>query len=1017
MTVLKMPDGAVVDFGSRSDDEIRGMIESKFPDFFSGQTDAPSIDAAPAVQQPFVDPGPEAIRAANPEIFGDPQAPAGQAESTFDPGRALTIGAQGVGRGIANTVAAPTDIPNALLNLLIQAGDSGAQAFGGEGTDFRFGMNSDVITSAADDAARSIGIDTVNPADMSLSELIAYKGSELGTEALGLGGLTAGRATQTLAKEAPGFAAKVNGPAGAAVPPGQMTAGDRFAETFGSTPRTQIGDVAQGVGAGAGAAVAQDLAPDSVLAQLVGTLAGGFSGGAARDVVASPQAVADSFKGSRVNEALSDRSGTVITNRVAGRAAGTVQAPVRDPKGEADIIRANRDQFLQDGGPVPTTAGLAQDPGFIGIEQTTRAGRGVADDPAKGQDASKLRADILRRDQEVITAAGDNVRGIRPEDVDAPGVRNEAFRTDTKAVAGESIAKTRSDAENLVRQKEQDLANAQELLRQFGEPIARRRESAGDASAAVDRLIVDETLKPLQAEKNARFESVDPNREFQIDTPNLNRAPDAIDARTGDLPTGVKEDPNPTVDAIRRRNKQRDLADADDTGDVLPPEPLTVGGLVQTRANLKQDQASARAKGEYARADNIKTLTKAIDSDVNEASFLSADPAAKQLREAKDFHKTKFAPFFGRGAGKRLKDEVNADDVAGSSRQRSQTLRKHFITASKNGPDETARDLREIIDISPDPKAGVAAVREYILANAVGVLNPDNSINNRALHNWMADRSHLFKDGAFPEVKRELDGVLTASKNGEAMKTQFGKDLDALKKELNLTDREIDRSAFSTIVKKSPENTVGKVFGDGDPVLEAEKVTRLMKDSGNPRALAGWKAAVVDHLVGSVATTNVGKTTDGSAALSKAKFTNVFKKNQEALSKVFSPDEMAALQRAQKLLESFDKQTMQATIGSPTAERGQMLARATEVGLKLAYGGLRGGNLMRSLRLAVPNMFKDPDIDDINYLLAKMSLDPDVAIALLTRDVKEIQKPAFTKGLKRLFAIQEAGKEAGDEDD
>src|SRR3546814_11322564 len=104
-------------------------------------------------------------------------------------------------------------------------------------------------------------------------------------------------------------------------------------------------------------------------------------------------------------------------------------------------------------------------------------------------------------------------------------------------------------------------------------------------------------------------------------------------------------------------------------------------------------------------------------SDLNrEVERLAAEggPAAGRAKEAIRYDREEFAPFFRQGAGDKLRTAVNRDDLQRSKTPPSATAEMFLRTGG--GARERAGDLRRILEIAPNPEAGKAAVRNYLVA-------------------------------------------------------------------------------------------------------------------------------------------------------------------------------------------------------------------------------------------------------------------------------------------------------------
>jgi hypothetical protein len=164
----------------------------------------------------------------------------------------------------------------------------------------------------------------------------------------------------------------------------------------------------------------------------------------------------------------------------------------------------------------------------------------------------------------------------------------------------------------------------------------------------------------------------------------------------------------------------------------------------------------------------------------------------------------------------------------------------------------------------------------------------------------------------------------------------------------------------------------------------------------------GLKAAVKEYLVEKATTAAVGKTPDNANPVSFAKLDQLFKQNEKALAALHTPEEMNALRQAHKLLTPGKNiEAARATPGSDTAEKTSAALRALEAGLKVKYGMLKGGGIMRNLKL-IAQTFPDSSAG-ASALVSKMWFDPELAQHLLTRPVAEVGTPMWNQKLLKLM--------------
>ncbi len=147
----------------------------------------------------------------------------------------------------------------------------------------------------------------------------------------------------------------------------------------------------------------------------------------------------------------------------------------------------------------------------------------------------------------------------------------------------------------------------------------------------------------------------------------------------------------------------------------------------------------------------------------------------------------------------------------------------------------------------------------------------------------------------------------------------------------------------------------------------------------------------------------------------------MFEENADALAEVFSPKEMNSLRQVSKILEdeAFVK-AMQAISGSGTeslAESKRQIKIALEGALKLHFGVLKGGSVMRVVNLGEKSLGLDPASlgEVVTRLMVQAHLDPELAAHLLKRDVSK-NAPVWNKRLQQLLQIGEGARAAGEDD-
>lgn len=328
-------------------------------------------------------------------------------------GRNLMLGAQGVGRGIADLVGMVPDLSTGAVNLGLAGADAAANLFGGS-VDYRFSpspIGSDAISSTVGSMAEAAGVPLATP--QTPTEKLAYNVNRFGTQALatGVGLMRAGSAM---------------------TPSNAPRMSDPFIKPYVDAPlKTVAGDAVAGAGAGTGLTISQEYLPQNVrdmgggsvgtIADYLAMMAGGFTGGIGAATVADAPTSARSFlmaKRPAQGVDFDPATGEAVTNRAMGKAAEKMQGKATDPAGAIQSI----DQTINDFGslPLPTTGLMSGDSGLINLEQgfrTKQGGSSLAE--GAGTDPGvKSRYNFIERDTALRDAAVDEVNRLRPQDAD-----------------------------------------------------------------------------------------------------------------------------------------------------------------------------------------------------------------------------------------------------------------------------------------------------------------------------------------------------------------------------------------------------------------------------------------------------------------------------------------------------------------------------------------------------------------------------------------------------------------------
>lgn len=894
--------------------------------------------------------------------------------------RDLQIGTQGVGRAFADIAGAPGDLGNLIVNGMAGAINVGgglaadaANAIGDHlGHDPQiphpelprtrpFG-GSDEWADLASWATEKLGGNVIQPEDMSRGEKLAYTVDRFGTGAGVPGALMARAATGMKAAEAPALLRAYTGP---------------------NAGRTVIGDFAGGVGSGVANDALDNYAPDyiaqSPIARFLATIAGGMSGSSLASLVSAPKKAVETAAGylPAREPALKDpETGLRPDNRHVDQAARHMQNAASDPFKAANSIAANQRYFADAGGAMPSTGLMSDDAGLQMFEKAQRRA-----DPRP----------FAERDRAVRTSAFDDLAALFPA-----GADSEVPRT----VARQQVGARRAEADAAVKSAKANAAQADDAERELMQGLQPFAGGASVASEDLDKLLVDQTLRPMQKQKNDLYAAVDPNGDVMRSTEPLTRlAGDLRDAAKG-LPPSVQQQVLPEA-------LLRDI-EATAPGTETGTGQMSFKDLNDTRSVVSSMENQARNAGQFPLADTLSRIKGAINADGRQ---LAADgsEAGNRAMAADKYFEDAFAPLFARGEGGRLRKDINRDDSYRSNTPPTATAQR-FLREGPGGK-EAAESLQRILAAAPSPEAGADAARRYVMADLAKTVGANGKVSETSLRRWINSRTGMLSQ--MPELDAEvqqlLGNVTGRSAKANAMRDELERTVAARKR----TENEINQSTLSILIDADPRRAAAQVLASRDPVAAVRELKKAF--AGNVPAEKGWRAAVADHLVESLSTGSKAGIADEADALSLQKLSTVFKKNEPALREIFG-DDVQYLQQARRRLELLSNKGVPAATNSSVPQTGLLnaLQKPVEIVARMAYGALKGGSVTRKYNLMAEQL---PDTAAAaSQLLKRAMFDPEVAKHLLMRDVEEIGSPRWNKKLNRLMGWTVAGQYAGQDE-
>lgn len=995
------------------------------------------------------------------------------APGASDAAKALTLGLQGPGRGIADLLGAPVDLTAAAMNLGLGAADM----LSGGSVPLRITNpigGSESIAGAASAGAEALGVPIQDPNTLPFDQRAMYEATRFGTSALAGSG--------ALAARAPALAAGLE--AGTAKPSMLNEMTKPYVGGPGVAPFVR--DAAAGAGTGTAIAANEEFVKpglpewaqplSDILAGLVGAIGGGGLGVAATE---GPRAVADrvaSYAGSaaRPKDIPYDPNGEMVTRRQFDSIKGYLQEnATRDPQANVDAMRSAKAEINAGGYTEPSMGLLTGDPGLVAAERF-----------ARGQNPTPFRV----RDAQVQNSVSEGVTAI------APPIQNEAERRaigtlaageanaqrggalaqqrqagqnlseaeaasaarlqTAQGAADERVAQTQTLADQQLADAERQRLAAEQQGQQIAAPVEALRGTEGQASTALDRTLNEGALQPRTQAKNAAFEAVDPTRSAMTDATPLQDRVNTIRSQIGALTpeqraqipaeflqriealaprtetrTTTTLPADGTLKSVKTPGVRQETVDAGGTGQVA------LGDLIEVRKYLNTTAEKAQAAGNFDLANNVRSLK----GDINRMIDASPDAAGAQ-----QYYREQYAPFFAEGTGRTYRDKVQKD-FAGT-RKPSETADMFLYTGSQ----EAAADVRRIISIADNPAQGEAAVRNYLAAKAANTIGADGQFSANALKNFIANNRGTLDQ--FPAIRQEFDGLLAEAVNArgrqaqaaDAVRTtasqgkatvataksqgradiaatqeslrqrveQYRANLKAADQNVADTERRIGNGILATLIDKDPLNAAAEVFGSGDPARRMAEIVALARK--DPAALRSWKAAVTEHLTNRITNTNTAVTGGENAPVSVAKLTNFLKQNERALAEVYEPSEMLTLKRGLRAIEPYGNLSVTPTAGSPTMQNNVAAQNALETILRLKYGLLKGGGMMAVFKRTMNTLKGDTAREDVD-LLTRVLLDPDLTEMMLLAPPAKVATPAWNAQLQKALRYGAAAREVNDQ--
>lgn len=949
-------DGAVHEFPDGTDPAVIDRVMKTYA--MQSQT-APQPDA----------PMPGRVTPAPDQALRDvpaPQEPTGLL-------RKIAIGAQGIGRGVAETAAMPQDALIRAVNGATTAANTGF------GTNIpQMPLVSDQARDGGSKLMSMVGVNPVDPDTMTFPESVGYRVGEFGAQAA----MTTPALVRAAAQRAPEL-----------VKGSLPQFGDSFLRPYmgESVVRPLVGDAAATAGAGtAVAAVDHSEYKDNPIVQTLAGLTGAVGGMTIPQTVerggrALLSAVGRPFGASIDNTIPVDpKTFMPVPKAVSDRAATMVQDEAVDAPSALTRMVANRNELkaLTPDAPMPSPAALSEDTGLATLERRVNL---------------QNQGEAAARNRDFNSSVRDTVDRIAP-----PGSDPSALVNRVQTVADERVNQAQRGVDKAEGQA-RGVQIAREGETQTLAPHAGRQSAA---SQQLDQNIVDNGYVVERARKNAMFENA-PGAQEQIPAQPVFAAVDDVLARNNNL----RPDAQLPQDFIARLNELRpNMVDGVNEGG---PGTALGQNLADTRKFLATAYERAQRAGNFDMADSLGRLRQAINDTIETApGYTEANQNYRSFADA-------YRPSPNDPAAKFTR-AIDRDPGRGSTPP-SETAGRFL---QPQAPEKQAA-LRRMIDESANPEAGQRSAFDYLMSDleSSGVAR-NGVIDPAKLRGWQDKWGDL--EQTVPGIGNAIRGMTRTAARGEERAAAATGQVREAQQNLKRTQSEIDKGAFGKVLEADPDKAVAAVMSQ--PHSSGRQLGELIRvTEGNDAARNGLKAAVRDFIIDK-ATTNASQNLaagDRRGPVSLDKLSRVFNEHERELAQIFNPEEMNTLRAGHRALDLAAKaERTRVSSGSDTAEKtslvdrvlGSGLGKGLEAALRLKYGMLKAGGVIATARRLTAGVTGGPSNDDVLRLVERAAVDPELMGALLGRKIP-VASPAWNSKMQRLLAVSEGARTASDDEE
>lgn len=750
-------------------------------------------------------------------------------------------------------------------------------------------------------------------------------------------------------------------------------------EQYVGRPNAQIAqDVASAVGAAGGKNLAedQDMGP---IGTLLLTLGGGALSGYS---AAGLESGLRNFKASRPLE-LAD--GVKTTGRTLDDVRQIVGDVVTDKNAAVQNIDDSLRMSQEAGISAPTLGPASGDVGLSMLEVKQR---------------SKTPRPFLVKDQQIRTDIAENMNKFSNPDADvsAPQVKSQAIIDDTMLKQRQGVDALYQNQAGLEQTKNSLEQQAQDIVA----PVAARRGADARASRMINDQIGTEggALGNITKQKNQRFE--DAAKGAYVDAHSLAKLVDDVNAEAPKLAPDARL-PDYIMEGINKFiAPEGTIEGPGSTANKIPADEV-----LKLRQYLSKEISALQSRGEYTKADTLSSFKSKINQTIE------LDP---QFAEANAFYKQEYAPRFAEGYGRKFRDLVyrgtgvgtdDADKVAGI-----------FLNGTKAAKD----DLNKIREIVPDQKAFDNAEEMYFDAMlAKKELNPAN------VRKYLADNQDILPShlkNKYQNLVQEMMGNETEQSGVLQKITDLKKTIRDAEGTMRSTEGQLRVGPFGKMSSQDADKYIDSIMNSDDRLKQLDQVVEGFK--GDKKASEGFKEATVRWMQKKIrgtaaAHTDMQEVDAAGRPVLYSKLTKVFDDNREALSKIFTPDEMNDLNRVHVIMAKQGNLSRRATTGSDTTEKLSMVEESAlnliESAINLKYGLVSGGMANRVVRTLSKGLFAGQRKIQAEELLTQMSLNPKVAKEVLNATPLTVENGQTVNRIIAAMAAQDVAENNKDTDE